>query len=321
MTDTIDVKVIAKAIVGTATFAFRFEGTRRALPACEAGAHIDVHLPSGLIRQYSLTRATDDNGRYEIGVLRDDAGRGGSVELCDTVRVGDALKISAPRNNFALHPSHGRYVLLAGGIGVTPLLSMARTLDARGAQYALHVCARTPERAAFRREIAAEAIANHITYHYDQVPDATPLDIATFVGALRTSDHLYACGPTGFLDAVEAAARSLPPRHFHQERFKSNLTPLDQSAAGEFEVQLKPDGPVYAVPSDASILETLRDQGVAVPQSCLEGVCGTCIVPVLKSGDINHRDTSLYPDEQEKNSAIALCVSRGAPGSRIVLDL
>ncbi|GFE66188.1 PDR/VanB family oxidoreductase [Litoreibacter roseus] len=321
MSNTLKVTVIGKAIVGEDTVAFRLAGQDTALPACEAGAHIDVHLPSGLIRQYSLTRATEDNGRYEIGVLRDAGGRGGSVEICDTVRVGDTVEISPPRNNFGLHPSHGKSVLLAGGIGVTPLLSMARTLEARGAGYELRICARTPERAAFRCEIQDEAIAANIIYHYDEVDDPNPLDIAAFVGGLRSNDHLYACGPTGFLDAVQEAASRLPAGHFHQERFKANLAPLSAEDAGEFEVQLKGDGPVYPVAKECSILETLREQGVSVPQSCLEGVCGTCIVQVLDSGEIIHRDTSLYPDEQEQNSAIALCVSRGAPGSRIVLDL
>lgn len=253
-------------------------------------------------------------------IVGEDGGRGGSVEICDKVVVGDTIRISAPCNNFALHPSHGRYILLAGGIGVTPMLSMARTLEARGASYTVHFCARSPDRAAFRREIEPEAISNKIEYHYDQIEESNPLDIPALIASLRDSDHVYACGPSGFLDAIEEACKVMPPGHFHMERFKANLTPLDASDAGAFEVQLKADGPVFAVPEDKTILDVLADNGVKVPSSCLEGVCGTCIVPILQSGEVIHRDSCLYEDEQQANTAIAICVSRGAPGSRVVID-
>ncbi len=184
------------------------------------------------MRQYSLTRPNHGNDRYEIGVLRDPNGRGGSVEMCDTVQVGDTVRISSPRNNFALHPGHGRYLLLAGGIGITPILAMARALEARGADYLVYACARKPERAPFMEEIKAEPIAAKFQWYFDEVEGGCRLDIGALVATVTKNDQVYACGPTAFLDAAEKACAVLEPGRFHQERFKANLEPLSEDQMG-----------------------------------------------------------------------------------------
>lgn len=318
---TLKVRVSEKYRVAENAFGFRLTGQEEPLPPADPGAHIDVHLPSGLVRQYSLTTSGGAPEAYEIGVLREASGRGGSKELCDELAIGDDLVISAPRNNFALHPNHGRTVLLAGGIGITPLLSMARALQERGAEFDLHHCARSPEHAAFRERVAQELSAANVHYHYDEIAEANPLDIDGFIAGLGEGDHLYACGPAGFLEAVEQATSGWERGRFHCERFVANVAPLTAEESGAFNVRLAGSGREFVVPGDKSILEILQEAGLPLDFSCQEGVCGTCIAMVLESGAILHRDSCLYPDERDANSAIALCVSRGAPGTTIVLDL
>jgi vanillate O-demethylase ferredoxin subunit len=289
-----------------------------ALPPFEAGAHIDVHLPNGLVRQYSLCNAPGETQRYLIAVLRDAGSRGGSQAMHDAVDVGALLAISEPKNHFPLVDA-GRTLLLAGGIGVTPILAMAETLAARGAAFEMHYCARSPERAAFRERIGAASFAGQVHFHYDSGDAAQLLDLAALLAAPAPGTHLYVCGPQGFIDHVLGSAKALgwPAAQLHVEYF--GAAPLDTSGDGPFEVKLASSGKVVTVPAGQSVIKALAAQGVEIPYSCEEGVCGTCLTRVL-DGVPDHRDLYLTDEERAANDQFTPCCSR-ARTPLLVLDL
>jgi vanillate O-demethylase ferredoxin subunit len=301
------------------------------LPAFAPGAHIDVVLPGGLVRQYSLCNASPQDAQegqdgqdaqdthYEIGVLRDARSRGGSLALHDAVHEGEVLRISAPRNHFPLDESATHSLLLAGGIGVTPLLSMARRLAALQADFALHCCSRTVARAPYRRRLEASAFAHRVFFHHDDGPAAQRMDLAATIGQPARGKHLYVCGPQGFLDAVRATARDLhwPDAQVHFEYF-GGVLPVDD-AQGSFEVELRSSGRVVRVPQALSVVEALAAEGIDIPVSCAQGVCGTCLTRVL-AGEVAHNDLYLTPAEQAANDQFLPCCSR-ARSARLVLDL
>lgn len=291
----------------------------RALPAFSAGAHVDVHLPDGLTRQYSLCNDPQENQRYLIAVLRDPLGRGGSVAMHDSVRVGDSLSISAPKNHFRLEASAGRHLLLAGGIGVTPILSMAEQLAASQARFEMHYCTRSIERTAFRDRIAQSRFAAHVAHHFDDGDPAQRLDIASRLKHPDADTHLYVCGPSGFMIAVLDGARAAgwPEARLHYEFFAGDATP--KAGEASFEVQLVSSGRVILVPGDQTVTQALASAGCALPTSCEQGVCGTCVTRVL-SGEPDHRDFYLTPEEQQRNDQFVPCCSR-AKSRRLVLDI
>jgi vanillate O-demethylase ferredoxin subunit len=289
-----------------------------ALPPFEAGAHIDVHLPNGLVRQYSLCNAPGETQRYLIAVLRDAASRGGSQAMHDAVDVGSVLAISEPKNHFPLVDA-GRTLLLAGGIGVTPILAMAETLAARGAPFEMHYCARSPERAAFRERIGAASFGGQVHFHYDSGGAAQRLDLASLLAAPEQGTHLYVCGPQGFIDHVLASAKGLgwPAAQLHVEYF--GAAPVDSSGDQPFDVKLASSGKVVTVPAGQSVIRALAAQGVEIPYSCEEGVCGTCLTRVL-DGVPDHRDLYLTDEERAANDQFTPCCSR-ARTPLLVLDL
>jgi vanillate monooxygenase ferredoxin subunit len=290
-----------------------------ALPAFTAGAHIDVHLPNGLQRQYSLCNAPSETHRYVIGVLRDAASRGGSAAVHDLVAEGSTLTISSPRNLFALADAAPHHLLLAGGIGITPMLAMAEHLAATGQSFALHHCSRSHARTAFVERLGAAPFAGKVQHHFDDGDAAQKLDIAAALANSPAATHLYVCGPQGFMDAVLSAGRAAgwPEERLHREYF--GAAPVDHSNDGSFELEIASTGKVIKVLPDQTALAALHAAGIDIPMSCEQGVCGTCLTRI-KAGTPDHRDQYLEPDEQAANDQFLPCCSR-ASSARLVLDL
>lgn len=288
------------------------------LPPFSAGAHIDVHLGDGLVRQYSLCNDPAETHRYLIAVLRDPNSRGGSVAM-HALEAGQTIRISDPKNHFPLAHDAKHSLLLAGGIGITPILCMAERLANIGASFDLHYCTRSAERTAFAERIRGCAFAARAQFHHDDGPDAQKLPLAGLVASPQAGVHLYVCGPTGFMDWVLGTARAAgwPEERLHREYFAA--APIDTSHDGSFEVQIASTGAVIRVAAEQSVVAALAAHGIDVPVSCEQGVCGTCLTRVLE-GTPEHRDMFLTPEEQAKGDQFTPCCSR-AKSARLVLDL
>ena len=291
----------------------------RPLPAFSAGSHIDVHLPNGLTRQYSLCNDPKEAHRYLIGVLRDPGSRGGSQSLHDAVNEGDILHIGAPKNHFPLAHEAKHSVLVAGGIGVTPILCMAERLAVTGASLEMHYCTRSPERTAFRQRIAASAFAAKVQFHFDDGDSAQKLDLARLLSKMNPGVHLYVCGPKGFMDWLLNAARAAgwPAEQLHYEFFGAEVVKSKDDAS--FEVKLASSGKVVFVSKEQTVVQALAAVGIEVLTSCEQGVCGTCLTRVLE-GEPDHRDMYLTPEEQAANDQFTPCCSR-SKSRLLVLDL
>jgi vanillate O-demethylase ferredoxin subunit len=290
-----------------------------ALPAFEAGAHIDVFPIPGLVRQYSLVNDPADRGRYILGVKREQNSRGGSSAMHSALQEGCAVRISKPKNHFSLRPNSGRNILLAGGIGVTPLLSMSQSLATRGADFELHYFARSNGELAFRGLINESAWSDRVCYHFGLVPPLLNEVVEEILRAPGPEDTIYMCGPGPFMDVVRAGAEGLgwTPDAIVAEHFSAappKLTP----GADEFVVRLAKRGLELVVPSDKAIIDVLREAGVEVKTSCEQGVCGTCVTPVLE-GEPEHHDLFLSEEEHEAG-LMTLCVSRSR-SKLLVLDI
>jgi vanillate O-demethylase ferredoxin subunit len=289
----------------------------RPLPGYEAGAHIDVHMPGGFSRQYSLARAPSGAAApYLIGVKREAQGRGGSASMHERVREGDLLAISAPRNTFPLREAASHHLLLAGGIGMTPLLAMAQALAARGAPFTLCVFARSEEHLAFAAALRAPALAPHLRLHLDQGNAAQRIDLRALLAERTPGAQLYVCGPGGFMQAVREAAAHWPEDALHAEYFAA---PADAGAATglPFTLRLARRGITVPVAADQTAVDALHDVGIDIPVSCQQGLCGTCVV----EGDgtaAEHRDFCLTASERRHK--VALCCSR-ASGTELELQL
>jgi vanillate O-demethylase ferredoxin subunit len=288
------------------------------LPAFSAGSHIDVHLPGNLVRQYSLCNHEGEQHRYRIAVLRDPATRGGSANMHDEVREGDLLQISEPRNHFPLVHAQ-RTVLLAGGIGITPLLCMAQRLAAIGADFTLHYCTRSAARTAFRDEIAASAFADRVQFHFDDAGDAQKLQLAPALGQPNAGTHVYVCGPTGFIDAMVSGAKAagFTPEQIHVEYF--GATAQDTAGDRAFDVRIASTGQLVNVGAQQTVVQALAGAGIEILTSCEQGVCGTCITRVL-DGQCDHRDLYFTDEEKAKHDQFTPCCSR-ATSQVLVLDL
>lgn len=313
------VKVVKKALEAEDIVSLELASTDgRPLPAFSAGAHIDVHIRDGLIRQYSLLNDSAEQNRYVIGVLRDPASRGGSVAIHDSINEGDVIQISEPRNHFELvQAPHS--VLLAGGIGVTPILCMARRLSQTQGSFQMHYCSRSPSRMAFREDIKASSFADRAHFHFDDGDAGQKLDLAAVLAAAPAGSHVYVCGPSGFIDYVVETAKQAgwSSDRVHFEYF--GAAEIDTSGDTGFQVKIASTGDVYDVPADKRITEVLDEAGVFVPVSCEEGVCGTCLVRVLE-GVPEHRDLYLTDAEHEANDQFTPCCSR-SKSAMLVLDL
>lgn len=289
------------------------------LPPFTAGAHVDVHLRDGMVRSYSLLNDDAERGRYVIAVNKDPNGRGGSRYMHEALKAGDSLAISAPRNNFALDEEGRHSIMIAGGIGITPLWSMVQKLERLERSWELHYSARTRQHAALldRLEQLRPDARRRVHVNFDHEPGARMLDLAAIVSASAPDAHFYCCGPTGMLKAFEEATASRDARFVHLEHFGGAAAAA--SAQGGFTVHLARAGRDVAVPAGSSILDALLAAGVDVAHSCMEGVCGSCEVAVLE-GVPEHRDLVLTRVEKEKNRSIMVCCS-GCKGERLVLDL
>ncbi len=286
------------------------------LPAFTAGAHIAVTTPNGLQRRYSLCNAPSERHRYQIAVQRDAQGAGGSVSLVDGVKVGDRLSVSAPLNYFPLAPEAQHTLLLAGGIGITPMLAMVHELQARQAGFTLVYVARFPESSAFLDALSAPELAGHVRIHHSHGDPARALALAPILADCAPGTHLYCCGPRRLMQAVRELASGWPAGTVHFEDFGTSEQP---QAGGEqaFTVRLARSNTSVAVPAGVSILKALLDGGIDVPSSCESGTCGACRTKLI-SGEAEHRDYVL--DEEEFETDIMICVSR-AKCAELVLDL
>lgn len=290
---------------------------RQDLPAFEAGSHIDCHLPNGLVRSYSLLNDCSERHRYVLGVLKDAKSRGGSKAVHEQLRVGMHLDISVPRNNFALHEEAAHSVLVAGGIGITPLLCMAKRLRALGKSFEVLYFARSRANAAFIEDI--EALGAKVHFHFDDAQGGPP-DLKALLAARHAADtHYYACGPAVMLDAFEAHCQSLGYANAHIERFAAVEVAASSDAQQCYTVELKRSGKVIEITPALSLLAALQQAKADVMTSCEEGICGSCETRVLE-GVPDHRDSVLSPAEQATNRVMMVCVS-GCQSGRLVLDL
>jgi len=286
-----------------------------ALPGWEAGAHIRISLPGGGDRPYSLMALPDlPEGCCALGVLREHESTGGS-SFMHALRIGDVVQASAPVNNFGLHAGSVPAILLAGGIGITPILSMAAALQARRTPYRLHYAGRAPESLAFLPQLRA-ICPNALSVHHDC--DESRLDIAAALDGAPGDAHVYVCGPAGMIEAVKKAAvdRGVPAGRIHYELFKAETGAAADSA---FEVELRSTGQVIAVAANQTIIDALEQAGVDVLCDCRRGDCGICQCGVI-SGTPDHRDVILSDEEKASNKVMQICVSR-AKSERLVLDL
>ncbi|KFX71726.1 Vanillate O-demethylase oxidoreductase [Pseudomonas taeanensis MS-3] len=316
----IDVTVTRKNLEAEGIYSFELaRADGRALPPFSAGSHVDVHLPNGLVRQYSLCNHPDEQHRYQIGVLLDPASRGGSRLMHELVDEGTLLRISEPRNLFPLAHGAKRSLLFAGGIGITPILCMAERLAQIGAQFQVHYCSRSQTRTAFVELMQGACFADRVNFHFDDRGDEQKLNAGQVLAGYTEGDHLYVCGPGGFMAFVlaQAQAAGWPEASLHREYFSAE--PQVHANDGSFEVQLASSGRCLQIPADRSVADVLLEAGIDLPLSCEQGICGTCLTRVLE-GEPDHRDMFLTVEEQARNDQFTPCCSR-ARTPRLVLDL
>lgn len=320
----------AAGMVGETTVALRVQSTRQvsvgvtelvlvaddgsALPSWAPGSHIDVEIRPGLVRQYSLCSDPGDRDRWRIAVLREPVSRGGSIVLCERVRAGDVLTATGPRNHFPLHESP-RYLFIAGGIGITPIIPMIKAAQVAGADWRLVYGGRTEASMAYRDEVAGIAPARVLEWPQDL---RGLIELDQLLAEPQPGTLIYCCGPEPLIAAVETKSAHWPHNTLQVERFAPRpLTDVPPNTS--FEIELVDSDEVLVVPPDRSILEVVDEAGIFVLSNCEEGTCGTCRTTVLE-GVPDHRDSVLDEDERAANDTMMICVSR-ALSSRLVLDL
>ena len=311
-----DLLVSGKALLARDIWGFELRHPRGdALPPFTAGAHLTVQVPAGPRRNYSLHGDPADASCYRIAVKRDAQGRGGSIHMADAVQQGDLLPVSAPRNNFELHPRAREFLFIAGGIGITPILSMVRHLQATGrAPFRLVYCTRDAATTAFLPELAAPGLADRVQVHHDHGDPGHAFDFWPLFENPGQA-HVYCCGPRGLMDAVADMSGHWPSGSIHFESFGADASSLAANTA--FTVHLRRSAVTVPVGADQSILEALRAHGHRIPSSCESGTCGSCRTGLL-AGEADHRDMVLREDERA--TQIMVCVSR-ATSAELVLDL
>jgi phthalate 4,5-dioxygenase reductase component len=308
-------QVTSRAQVAEDIHLFEFrDPAGAALAGFTAGAHVQVTSPQGLARKYSLCNDPAETGRYVVAVKRDAAGRGGSVDLVDHTRVGDLVEVGEPHNAFALDETAPGFIFIAGGIGITPIMSMLRRCLAIGAPFRLYYCTRSPEHTPFREELAEAGLNERATIHHDGGDRAKAFDLWAILEK-PTREHIYCCGPRPMLEDVHAMTGHWPPASVHFESF------VDAAAGAEpqdraFTVVLARSGERVSVPVGVSILEAIRARGHDAPSSCESGTCGTCRTRLV-SGVADHRDFVLM--EEEHADQIMICVSR-ARSAELTID-
>ncbi len=287
----------------------------RDLPPFTAGAHIDVRISDKIQRQYSLCNDPAERHRYEIAVLKEPNGRGGSVAM-HALAEGQILTVSEPVNRFPLAGREARFhLLLAGGIGVTPMMAMIAELEANKRPWHMHYCTRSRDRSAFIERLEPHIAAGKVELHHDGGDPAKGLDIARALSQFEIGTHLYFCGPPGFMSAAKASVGAWPPFNVHCEYFEA---PDDRPPAesGPFQIKIKSSGQVFDVPVGKTIVAVLRENGFDIETDCEDGYCGTCITRYVE-GDPEHRDTVL--SEGERKSYVMVCCARSR-SPMLVLD-
>ena len=315
-TDEIEVEVAKKWKTAIDIVGFEFHPLGADLPTFQPGAHIDLHLANGLVRQYSLINGPGEQDRYQIGVKLEQDSRGGSKFLHEDVQEGDRIRISGPHNNFGLRRDVPRTVLFAGGIGITPLLAMAQALNRSELDFVLHYFAQSENHLAFQDRLGQ--LGNRLLTHIGLGPEETTQTVAKTLGPYDHLSQVYSCGPPQMISAIRDTAGGLgwPTEAVHYEYFKNEKTIDDRSA---FEIHLARSGVTLSVDSGKTILEVLRANGVPLASSCEQGACGTCEVAVL-DGVPDHQDVYLNAFEHEAGNRILTCVSR-AISTQLVLDI
>lgn len=278
------------------------------LPPFSAGAHIDVHLPDGLVRQYSLCNDPAERRRYVIAVLREETGRGGSRAMHEAVRAGELLTIAGPRNNFPLAEGARHHLLIAGGIGVTPMMAMAASLETRGADWHMHYCTRSRERTAFLDRLAPFISTGKVSVHHDGGDPSKGLDLARLLRAPAPATHLYYCGPPPFMEAAKVASAHWDKGTVHFEHFSAPADrPKPATDNRPFRVRLARRDIEFEVPADKTIVQVLREHDIFIETSCEEGFCGTCLTRYC-AGEPEHRDSVL--DESDRKEFVLICCAR-----------
>jgi ferredoxin-NADP reductase len=283
------------------------------LPPYEPGAHVDLHLPNGLVRHYSMIVPGSAPSAYTFGIKRDPASRGGSRYIHDELRVGRTLKISAPRNNFPLVEDAPKSIFFAGGIGITPIWCMVQRLAEQRRAWTLHYACRSRADMAFLDALEGMAGAR---LHFDDEVEGRFLDVAAIVAQAPADAHLYCCGPSAMMNAFETATKDWPRAQVHVEYFTPKTEPARK---GGFTVELARSGQEFFIPEGQSILQVLLDEGVDLDYSCELGICGACEQRVI-SGIPEHRDSILSEEEQAENTRVMICCA-GCKSERLVLDL
>ncbi len=317
MTTLYDVVVKNRHVEGGNIAVMEFESaTSTTLPKVEAGAHIDVHLPNGMVRQYSLCQNPNDEGKFRLGILRDPESRGGSVSAFDEIKDGMQIQVSEPKNLFPLLKAK-HSVLIGGGIGITPLITMAYQLAHEGASFELHYCGASPEKCAFVDEIKNGELAQYTTFHFKSEGASHRAFFESAIKDIDLESHIYTCGPVGFMDWVInlATTHDFPEQQIHKEYFQ-----VETDTSGDsFEVVAERSGKIIMVEAGETILQALAKEGIDIEMSCEQGVCGTCMCDVIE-GEPDHRDVYFTDEEKASNEQILVCCSRSKT-PRLVLDI
>jgi vanillate O-demethylase ferredoxin subunit len=289
--------------------------SKPSLPAFTPGAHVAVETPNGLLRHYSLCSDPADPTSWRMAVLREDAGSGGSRSMHELLNVGDVLYVTRPRNYFPLEDLVGRLLLLAAGVGVTPILAMLHELERRGADYEFHYCARSRAEAAFINEIEGLCGVGRLHLHFDGGDPSAGLQLADLLSSQGSFAGLYACGPKPFLDAIVDGSTNWPADRVRFERFSA--LPKELVGKGEpFEIRVRSTDQVLQVGSGETALSVLRDAGLVVRSECEAGICGSCRVRFL-AGEVIHMDAALKTSE--RSDTMIACVSRAR--GQVLLDI
>lgn len=317
MTTLYDVVVKNRHVEGGNIAVMEFESaTSATLPKVEAGAHIDVHLPNGMVRQYSLCQNPNDEGKFRLGILRDPESRGGSVSAFDEIKDGMQIQVSEPKNLFPLLKAK-HSVLIGGGIGITPLITMAYQLAHEGESFELHYCGAGPENCAFVDEIKYGELAKYTTFHFKSEGASHRAFFESAIKDIDLESHIYTCGPVGFMDWVInlATTHDFPEQQIHKEYFQ-----VETDTSGDsFEVVAERSGKIIMVEAGETILQALAKEGIDIEMSCEQGVCGTCMCDVIE-GEPDHRDVYFTDEEKASNEQILVCCSRSKT-PRLVLDI
>jgi vanillate O-demethylase ferredoxin subunit len=290
----------------------------RGLPEFSAGSHIDIKFNDELRRSYSLTNAPSTQGKYVIAVLEEVDSKGGSRWMHNDVSEGDVVTVTRPENNFELVKNASEHLFIAGGIGITPIISMGRFLQENGKNSVLHYCTKSEEKTAYTSEVQ-NIFGENLTMYHDGGDVTKGIDLISTLKTRADGAHLYVCGPKGMIDAALDAASHWPEGTVHYELF-SGADDLDRDDDKTFTVVLKQSDVTIAVPAGTSIVQAIRSAGIEINTACESGVCGTCQTDLL-GGEADHRDEILSPAEQDAQTTLLPCVSRAKPGETLILDL